>query len=155
MVLRPLGLDDIDDVMKVEHACFPTSHWSIRDFVHEVTSNPFAHYYCLDEEDGITGVLGMWFTYENATVTTIGILPDHRDRGKARALLTYGLKEAHEHGCLSCDLEVRVSNEAAIHLYESLGFENKAIRKNYYADNHEDAYLMVKEGGLYGNDISD
>ena len=45
MVLRPLGLDDIDDVMKVEHACFPTSHWSIRDFVHEVTSNPFAHYY--------------------------------------------------------------------------------------------------------------
>lgn len=154
MVLRPLVLDDLEAIMKVEHACFPTSHWSIRDVVHEMTSNPFAHYYCVDLEEGIVGVLGMWFTYEEATVTTIGILPAYRGQAYAKKLLAYGLSEAHEHGCLTCDLEVRISNEAAIHLYQSFGFEIKAIRKNYYADNHEDAYLMVKEGGLYGNDFS-
>jgi len=41
-------------------------------------------------------------------------------------------------------LEVRVSNEKAINLYHSFGFEVKGIRKDYYQDNHEDAYLMVK-----------
>lgn len=42
-------------------------------------------------------------------------------------------------------LEVRVSNESAIKLYEKFGFKNVGIRKNYYQDNFEDAYLMVRE----------
>lgn len=41
-------------------------------------------------------------------------------------------------------LEVRVSNEVAISLYEKYGFIKKGLRKDYYQDNHEDAYLMVK-----------
>lgn len=53
-------------------------------------------------------------------------------------------------------LEVRVSNSRAIALYESYGFEKKSNRKDYYADNHEDAYLMIKEGvESYGNNFSD
>ena len=47
-------------------------------------------------------------------------------------------------GCEVMSLEVRASNHKAISLYKGLGFENQAIRKNYYQDNHEDAYLMVK-----------
>ena len=55
---------------------------------------------------------------------------------------------ASQQGCETMSLEVRISNQKAISLYESLGFETKAIRKGYYQDNHEDAYLMVK--GLEG-----
>ena len=51
---------------------------------------------------------------------------------------------ASQNGCEVMSLEVRISNEKAIALYENLGFCKEARRKNYYQDNHEDAYLMVK-----------
>ena len=42
-------------------------------------------------------------------------------------------------------LEVRVSNEGAIHLYEALGFEARGVRRGYYTDNREDALIMWKD----------
>lgn len=148
MLLRALNLEDLDALMKVEEVCFPSLSWSRRDYVHEMEVNPFAHFYGIEDEDGLCGVIGLWLIYDQSTITTLGVLPEKRRLGYARKLLAYGLKEAHEAGCLSCDLEVRVSNVPAINLYTSFGFAIKAIRENYYADNHEDAYLMVKEGGL-------
>jgi ribosomal-protein-alanine acetyltransferase len=41
-------------------------------------------------------------------------------------------------------LEVRVSNEVAINLYKGHGFEIVGVRKQYYQDNKEDAYIMYK-----------
>ena len=45
-------------------------------------------------------------------------------------------------GAIRMTLEVRVSNVVAISLYEKLGFQKGGIRKSYYTDNHEDAYIM-------------
>lgn len=42
-------------------------------------------------------------------------------------------------------LEVRKSNQKAIALYQKNGFDIQSIRRDYYQDNHEDAYLMTKE----------
>ena len=42
-------------------------------------------------------------------------------------------------------LEVRVSNERAIRLYEGLGFVNRGIRRAYYTDNREDAIVMWRD----------
>ena len=42
-------------------------------------------------------------------------------------------------------LEVRVSNEGAIRLYERLGFEPRGIRRGYYTDNREDALIMWRD----------
>ena len=43
------------------------------------------------------------------------------------------------------DGEVRVSNEGAIKLYESLGFHARGVRRGYYTDNREDAVIMWKD----------
>ena len=57
---------------------------------------------------------------------------------------------ANESKCENITLEVRVSNVAAISLYKKYGFIIANIRKSYYSDNHEDAYLMIKPlGGNY------
>ena len=48
-------------------------------------------------------------------------------------------------GAAYATLEVRVSNERAQHLYESVGFIRVGKRKRYYEDNGEDAWLMVCE----------
>ena len=45
-------------------------------------------------------------------------------------------------GTKRLSLEVRVSNHVAQSLYQKLGFEPGGIRKNYYADNQEDALVM-------------
>jgi ribosomal-protein-alanine N-acetyltransferase len=42
-------------------------------------------------------------------------------------------------------LEVRVSNDGAIKLYEGAGFRTTGIRRGYYTDNREDAYVMWKD----------
>ena len=42
-------------------------------------------------------------------------------------------------------LEVRVSNVAAIRLYERFGFHSKGIRRGYYTDNREDALIMWRD----------
>ena len=42
-------------------------------------------------------------------------------------------------------LEVRVSNVAAISLYEKFGFKSIGVRKKYYQDNNEDALIMFTE----------
>lgn len=82
--------------------------------------------------------------YEQSQITTVGIEPDYQGQGYGRLLMEEMLALAVSQGCEVMSLEVRVSNHKAISLYKGLGFENQAIRKNYYQDNHEDAYLMVK-----------
>jgi ribosomal-protein-alanine N-acetyltransferase len=42
-------------------------------------------------------------------------------------------------------LEVRISNDGAIRLYEQLGFEPRGVRRGYYTDNREDALIMWRD----------
>ena len=154
MHIRTMKVDDLAYVMKLEEELFPHSSWKKEDYLREIENNGFAHYFVLEDKE-IIGYIGMWFVYEQATVTTIGISKKRQGEHLSKKLLGYALMRAALHGCEKCDLEVRVSNKVAIGLYKSFGFEEKAIRKNYYVDNHEDAYLMIKERlDDYGNDFS-
>ena len=54
------------------------------------------------------------------------------------------IETADEKDMLGVTLEVRVSNEKAIGLYKKFGFSLAGIRKEYYEDNKEDAYIMWK-----------
>lgn len=62
-----------------------------------------------------------------------------------RELLEHVIDEVEKLGVVTLWLEVRASNVAAIALYESLGFNEATIRRNYYptADGREDAIIMA------------
>jgi ribosomal-protein-alanine N-acetyltransferase len=78
-------------------------------------------------------------------VTTIGVHPDHRGKG-AGELLFLGLVDiAAEMKAARVTLEVRVSNLPAQALYRKYGLEVAGVRKRYYSDNGEDAYIMWSE----------
>ena len=66
-------------------------------------------------------------------------------RGLGRALLERVIDEVEKRGVVTLWLEVRASNVAAIALYESLGFNEATIRRNYYptVDGREDAIIMA------------
>jgi ribosomal-protein-alanine N-acetyltransferase len=79
---------------------------------------------------------------DEAHITTIGVLPEYRGNGLGELLMVTLCTEAMRHGAEWVTLEVRVSNESAQALYRKYGFTQQGIRRRYYSDNGEDAYIM-------------
>jgi [ribosomal protein S18]-alanine N-acetyltransferase len=93
----------------------------------------------------IVGYAGLWLMVDEAHVTTIGVHPDHRGHG-AGELLFMGLMDlAGQMKASRVTLEVRVSNAGAQALYRKYGLEVAGLRRRYYSDNGEDAYIMWSE----------
>jgi ribosomal-protein-alanine N-acetyltransferase len=90
----------------------------------------------------IIGFAGMWFAFDEAHVTTIGVDPGYRGRGLGELLLLSMFDEAMARGAGWLTLEVRVSNAEAQTLYRKYGFTVQGTRKRYYSDNNEDAHIM-------------
>lgn len=143
MLIREMKVTDVERVVELEYQLF-TSAWSRNDFLYELLENHFSHNFVLEEDNKIIGYIGVWMMYEQSQITTIGIDPHHQRKGYGELLMKEAIAFASQLDCEVMSLEVRQSNQKAIALYQKLGFEKQAIRKNYYQDNHEDAYLMVK-----------
>ncbi|HTN53280.1 MAG TPA: GNAT family N-acetyltransferase, partial [Anaeromyxobacter sp.] len=63
--------------------------------------------------------------------------------GVGRALMDEVAEAGRRRGAALATLEVRRSNLPAIALYESLGYRHVGVRPNYYADEGEDALVML------------
>src|SRR5512133_1850896 len=100
----------------------------------------------LDGEDGtLCGFLIVSRYVDAWHVMNVATDPDHRGRGIATMLLERLFELTADDARRGYTLEVRVSNETAIGLYERLGFEARGIRRGYYTDNREDALIMWKD----------
>jgi ribosomal-protein-alanine N-acetyltransferase len=64
--------------------------------------------------------------------------------GVASKLIEAMTIQGKELEMIGLTLEVRVSNQAAINLYEKYGFKAEGLRKRYYKDTGEDAIIMWK-----------
>jgi ribosomal-protein-alanine N-acetyltransferase len=84
----------------------------------------------------------MWIVFDEAHITTIGVDPPYRGRGFGELLLLALIDEAVRRGANWMTLEVRVSNTIAQDLYRKYGFAIQGVRRRYYSDNDEDAYVM-------------
>lgn len=148
MFIRAMEAVDVKRIVELEEELF-TSAWGASDFLYEILENQFSYNYVCEKENHIVGYVGVWIMYEQSQITTIGVDKQYQRQGIGKALMQAMIDFAIFNNCEVMSLEVRVSNHKAISLYESLGFEIQAIRKDYYQDNHEDAYLMTKrlEGG--------
>jgi ribosomal-protein-alanine N-acetyltransferase len=91
----------------------------------------------------VLGYAGLWLWLDEAHISTIAVHPDWRGQGLGELLLVAMLERAMELKAAQCTLEVRVSNEVAQNLYKKYGFAYAGIRRHYYRDNSEDAYIMT------------
>ncbi|RLM21705.1 ribosomal-protein-alanine N-acetyltransferase [Brenneria alni] len=82
---------------------------------------------------------------DEATLFNIAVHPDHQRHGLGRQLLEHVIQSLEQRGILTLWLEVRASNQRAINLYESLGFNEVSLRRDYYptAAGREDAIIMA------------
>ena len=139
-IIRRMTLRDVDGVHAIESATF-SRPWKREDFVKEVTQNACARYLVAELEKKIVGFAGAWIVLDEAHITNIAVSEEFRGQGIGRKLTEALMQYAANLGVVYATLEVRRSNERAKKLYQSLGFEYAGLRKKYYEDNGEDAFL--------------
>lgn len=164
MLIREMKLEDIPQVVEIEKACFSVP-WSEKSFEDSIcrkdtifliseemqeTLSPENKIICIDHSNPvITGYIGMYFSFEEANVTNVAVHPSYWKSGYGKELVSAAISKAKQKQIEKIFLEVRVSNEPAISLYQKKGFENLGIRKNFYDHPKEDAYIMCCDIASY------
>ena len=135
---------DLDALLAIEQYSFPTP-WKRAMYEQDIDANRHARFYVIEtkDESELAGYIGSWFIYDEAHIGTIATKLEFRGRHLAEQLIAYTAFQGMQEGIAYIVLEVRVSNEPAIRLYERLGFIQVGIRKRYYTDTKEDALLMT------------
>lgn len=141
--LREMTIDDIDAVIKGETEIFGES-LGFDMLYQELTLNPYAHYIVLDIDGSVEGYIGFWIEEEHSELINFYVSKEYQNQGFGSMMLDFVISVCESVKCKNLSLEVRVSNEKAIHLYKSFGFTESHIRKEYYS-NHEDAIVMILE----------
>lgn len=142
--IRKMTHDDIDTILQIEEKCYGAHHWSRDSFLTEL-SNKISTYQCILHNNKCVGYIGFWKIIDEAHITNISIHPDFQNKKLAHKLILSMINECYKEKIKYITLEVRVSNERAIHLYEKFGFKSLGLRKKYYQDNNEDALIMWSE----------
>ena len=142
IIYREMRKTDVPFISRLEQETF-SMPWSAASFLQMIEKEDTAYY--VAEEDGrLLGGCGLLMIAGEGNITNVVVAPDARRRGVATGLLTHLLMEGDRAGLTAYTLEVRVSNAAAIGLYEKLGFVSEGIRPNFYEKPTEDAMIMWK-----------
>jgi len=133
----------ITQIAEIEKLCF-SDPWSVGSITSEL-HNPLSLWVVALDGDKVVGYVGSQSVMGWSDMMNLAVLPAYRRQGIGEALvntLIDGLRE-RDNSCLT--LEVRVSNLAAIGLYEKMGFVSVGRRPNYYHNPKEDALILRKE----------
>lgn len=132
--------ENIKDIFLIEQACFSTP-WTEQSIADSVSND--SNYFNIAYAGGKpAGYMSMQLVQGEGDIMRVAVLPEYRRLGIGRALLSECFSVNHPDVVF---LDVRENNIPAIRLYESFGFVNIGIRKNYYSNPIENAVIMHKE----------
>jgi ribosomal-protein-alanine N-acetyltransferase len=145
--VRLATVDDLRELQELETAA--TSHpWSRRmleaELEYEWSRVLIAESFRAGSKE-IVSFAVLWTVADDLQVLNVATHPSYRRLGAASKVIGEALNLALAKGCRVASLEVRRSNDAAIKLYTCLGFRRTGIRFAYYADNSEDAVVMIRD----------
>ena len=129
-------------ILAIEGRVYPRP-WSASLFLSELAQRSSRSYLVARKHGVVVGYAGMMFAGRDAHVTNIAVDPDWHGRKVGTRLLLALVTEALARGSTQISLEVRVTNAAAQAMYDKFGFEVAGVRKGYYIETNEDAYVMV------------
>ena len=134
--LRRATIDDINAIMAIENEVFADDAWSEQSMRAELADK---HGYYLvafppAEPERIEAYAGLRAPLREpqADIQTIAVVRSDRRRGLGRVLMLRMIDEARDRGATQVFLEVRADNPGARAMYDSLGFEEIAVRPRYY-----------------------
>ncbi len=94
------------------------------------------------EEEEVCGYCGIYLAADEGEITNVAVAEPYRRRKIAERLVRTLIEATIPLGIKNYILEARISNEAAINLYEKIGFRRCGVRKNFYDRPREDACVM-------------
>lgn len=146
MIVRRATIEDAKEIFAIEMECFSVP-WSLDSIETELLNEDKKLYYVVEDANGVVGYAGAWLVFDEGQITNIAIRPSARRQGFGAKLTSALIEECFKRGMHEIFLEVRISNLSALSLYRKLGFTVKGMRKNYYSEPKEDAYIMslIKE----------
>jgi len=152
--IREARPEDLEEIININLAClrehYPDYFWRdhlqlwgkaflVAEFEGKIVG------YIMTRVERSMGYMGGFFPRKVGHIVSIAVLPEFRRRGIATALMREAIGRLRElYKVKEVYLEVRVSNEPAIRLYEKLGFKKVRRLKYYYLDG-EDAWVMARE----------
>ena len=167
-LVEPMRPGDIPAIMVIEKMVY-SRPWPAEAYRYELAENPKSHYYVVrlkdyhpkrefglrgaikrafggpEADESVLGYGGLWLMVDEAHISTMAVHIDWQGRGLGALLLTTLIEKAVELQAAFVTLEVRVSNLRAQALYERYGFRKVGVRRKYYSDNNEDAFIMSTE----------
>lgn len=140
LCVRPLTEEDLDRVCELEEKNF-SMPWKKEDFRHLI-EDAGSEYFVLQKDLEVIGCAGYTDMGGDGYINNVVIDEKERGQGLGTKLLRAVMEEGTKKGILNYTLEVRVSNLPAVRLYEGLGFISAGVRKRFYEQPVEDAYVM-------------
>lgn len=142
MTIRELRPEDVGPLSAIEEKAF-SMPWSAEDFARLIRDRNSL--YLVAVVDGhVVGSCGVTNVSGDGEIDNVVVDESYRNRGIATALLAETLRRGRDMGVKAFTLEVRVSNAAAIHVYEKAGFVSEGIRPRFYEKPTEDALILWK-----------
>jgi ribosomal-protein-alanine N-acetyltransferase len=139
----PMDRSHLKEMAALERRCFSTP-WTEAMLEQELYQDTASYLVAEDESGRVLGYAGLHVVLDEGYIDNVAVLPDYRRQGIARRLIEVFCRFG-EANLAFLTLEVRASNEAAIALYEHLGFAPVGHRKAYYEKPKEDAVLMTRQ----------
>ncbi len=148
--LRSARAADVDRIVDIEKDGF-LHPWS-RELVERELGHSWSRILLACEVDPagderVLGYIVFWIVHDEVHVLNVATALEARRRGIGRALMDGAEEEGRARGARLATLEVRRSNAGAIALYRAIGYRQVGVRPNYYAEEREDAIVMVKALG--------
>mgnify|MGYP000727998349 CR=1 FL=1 len=143
MLIRKMTEADLPQVCAIEQESF-SEPWSEESFAKSL-KEANNHYIVVEKDGEIVAYCGYWGIAGEGHIYNVAVKKEYRRQHIGYRMLKALLLEAADRGISSFTLEVRAGNEAAIGLYESLGFKRVGIRRDFYSKPREDAVIMWLE----------
>ena len=143
LALRPMAADDVDEVYALECSVFPHP-WSRANFMDSLASG-YDAWVVRDDGGALVGYFLLMYALDEAHLLDVAVEGRHHGAGLGRFLLDRIAARARSQGMASILLEVRPSNERALHVYRRYGYAEIGRRKGYYPAHEgrrEDAIVM-------------
>lgn len=134
---------DLDSVLEIEKNSF-TQPWTRQMFENEMRGNPFSEPVVLRAGGKIAGYCCLWFMFEECHVLDFAVSPSRRREGWGEKMLDWIIQKSRDKGARKILLEVREGNQPARTLYQHAGFEEIAVRKDYYSEPRENALILQR-----------
>jgi len=136
-----MRMADLSEVANLEKSLYAFP-WSLGNFRDSLT----AGYDCWTVTHGETviGYAVLMVALDEAHLLNFAIAAEWQNQGIGRGFLKHMIEVAKQAGCQIVYLEVRPSNIPARHLYKTIGFQQIAIRPEYYpaVAGREDALFL-------------